>query len=462
VLTIPANKWLTVSGTLTSPDAASLVIESGGSLKHITDNVPATIKRVVTGSTDLSDMLYHFVSVPLTAAAIPVTGLFVGSYLFDFVESTNNWHSMGTEIDTPLDVTKGYMMYYPGGASTTNIFAGPMNNGTFTAQTGFTDANPHGYNLVPNPYPSAIDWLAGSWVKTNINNAIYIWPAGAAAASVNYASFVNGVGANGGTQFIPVGQSFFVRASGAAPVLMMDNTVRVHNAQAFWKSDEVIPNVLRIHAFANNATDETVIRFTGSATANFDSDYDAYKLQGGADAPQLNSVAADNSRLCINSLSFESSETIVPLDFTLNSSGEVSITVSDLESFDTEVSVFLEDKLLNTMTDLRETPFYNFTHNTGFDAARFTLHFYGVNGFGESTARDYHIWAANKRVNVHIPALTGQKAIVELYDLLGHLVVSKQLVPGTPGSISVPGYTGIGMVRIISGNQIYSAKVFVE
>ncbi|MFZ4706963.1 MAG: T9SS type A sorting domain-containing protein [Bacteroidales bacterium] len=462
VLSIPASKWLTVSGTMTSPDAASLVVESGGSLIHSADNVLATYKRTITGSTNPALMKYHFVSVPVTAAAGATTGIFTGSYLYDFTEATNTWHSMGAATNTPLDVTKGYMTYYTGGASTTNVFTGPLNNGAFTATTTFTDADPHGYNLVPNPYPSAIGWLTGTWTKSNIDNATYIWSPGADAPSSNYASFVGGVGNNGGTQFIPAGQAFFVHASAAAPVLTMNNDTRLHSTQAFWKEGEVIPNVLRITSTANNATDEAVVRFTESATESFDGDWDAYKLQGGSEAPQLNTVAADNSRLSINSLPFSTSELSVPLDFALNASTNVTFIASGLETFEGEATAFLEDKLLNNMIDLRETSIYSFAHNQGNDVSRFVLHFYGVNGTGELDANAYQIWSVPSKVNVHIPALTGQKATIEIYDLLGHLAVAQQVTLSTPSTVNVPNFVGIAVVRVVSGDQVFTSKVFIR
>jgi len=227
-LTIDQDKALTVSGTLTNNAGNSgLVIESGGSLLHNTSGVPATIKRLVTGSTDLTAMMFHFVSVPLETTCSPTTSLFTGSYLFKYDEDSNAWISMGSSTTTLLDVSRGYMMYYPGGASTTLAFPGPMNSGSFTALTTNTG---EGYNLVPNPYPSAIDWINGNWVKTNLDDAIYTWPAGAGASSGNYISYVSGVGTNGGTQYIPLGQSFLVHANGN-PLLSMDNSVRVHNTQ---------------------------------------------------------------------------------------------------------------------------------------------------------------------------------------------------------------------------------------
>ena len=90
------------------------------------------------------------------------------------------------------------------------------------------------FNLVPNPYPSAIDWGAASgWIKTNVGGVCYIWSAGG-----NYISL-------SGTSYIPVGQAFIVMTSAAAPALSMNNNVCVHNAQAFYKSAETTNNLCR-------------------------------------------------------------------------------------------------------------------------------------------------------------------------------------------------------------------------
>ena len=189
------------------------------------------------------------------------------------------------------------MVYYPGTSQTYN-FAGAMNNGSFTATTSFTSgaaANNRGKNLVPNPYPSSIDWNAASgWTKIYIYDAVYVWN------TANYASYVNGVETLGGSRYIAPGQAFFVYAVVPSPVLTMDNNVRVHNSVSFLKNNETIADLLRIHADAGTSSDEIVVRFADGATTGFDGEWDAYKMIGGEDAPQMSSVTADNINLAIN------------------------------------------------------------------------------------------------------------------------------------------------------------------
>ena len=467
-LTVANNGQLTVSGTLANnAGATGLVIESNatgtGSLLHNTTAVNATIERYITGSTNLSANMYHFVSVPLEASNNPLAGLFTGSYLSYFDQPTQSYLSAGSNASSPLDVTRGYMIYYPN-TSTTYLFAGTMNNADFTANTSHYSVTigPDtytGFNLVPNPYPSAIDWDAASgWTRTLINDAIWIWNPTAG----NYAAYAAQAGTNNGTRYIPQGQSFFVQSSNTSPVLAMNNSVRVHNTQAFYKSTEtVLPELFRLHIDGIETSDEIVVRFNQEAGIE-NGLFDVAKLTGSESAPQLYTLTESSEKLSINALPHSTQTIIVPVGLEYNQEGQLEFVSSGFESFESSVTIFLEDKLLNKMIDLRETPAYTFTHSTGNDALRFNLHFYGVNSTPAIAAKDYNIWSTVDHLNIHIPALTGQKATVELYDLLGHLVLSRQVNLGTPTQIAVPQFNGMGIVRVIANSQVFSEKVFIR
>ena len=465
VLTIAPGKALTVNGTLTnSAGTAGLVIQSSaagtGSLIHATNNVNATIQRYTTGSTDLTVFKYHFVSVPLTAAAAPTSNLFLGSYLENFSESTNSWVSMGASTTNSLDVTRGYMIYYPE-SSTTYSFAGPMNNGSFTALTSYSTGN--GYNLVPNPYPSAIDWDAASgWTKTHIDNAVYIWPsnAGSGATATNYASYVNSVSINSGSRYISTGQSFFVHANATSPVLTMDNRVRLHNAVSFLKDAEIINNILRIHSVANNSDDEIVVRFTEAATTGFDGDWDAYKMQGGTEAPQLSSVASDNSNLSINSLPFSAGNVTVPLNFSLNTCADVTFTASSMESFTNNIPIYLEDLTLSKMVNLRQNPVYTFKYETGSAIDRFMVHFAGPIGTEELSANTGKAFISNGRLFIEVPGMKGQIADIRVYNSLGQLLSADKVMMNDIVRVDAPLNTGVFMVYVATSNQHFVTKVF--
>jgi hypothetical protein len=186
-LTIPSGKTLTVNGALTNNASnGGLVIESGGSLIHNSNDIAATVKLTITGSSNLTLNKYHFVSIP-TQYAAPTSNLFLGSYLYDLDPTQLNenndfgkWIGLGELTNTPLFTNKGYMIYYPG-ASKEYSFTGSLNNGTFNyALSGHSNKgiDIYTFNLIPNPYPSAIVWNTAdaSWsASPGIGGVCYIW-----------------------------------------------------------------------------------------------------------------------------------------------------------------------------------------------------------------------------------------------------------------------------------------------
>ncbi len=460
ILNINPNKHLTVNGVLSNlAGTTGLVIKSDatgtGSLIHNTNNVNATIERFLTGNSNTNGTYdYHQVSIPLNADI--TAAQFTGLYLFEFDPIVQNYVTMGTETTTILDNNQGYVVFYPQTSTTLN-FTGQINNGSFTGSTPLTAAGQ--YCLVPNPYPSAIDWDAvNGWTKTNLQDAFYLWDP---TLSNNYVSWSAGAG-TAMTGTIPVGQSFFVESDNANPVLSMTNSVRVHSDQAFWKeTSKIVSEVFHLKVTDPESADEIVVRFSDQAR-NERGYMDADKLYGADIAPQLYSLSLNADKLTINALNHSTQTIIVPVGLEYSQDGQLGFTASGFESFESSVTIFLEDKLLNKMIDLRETPAYTFTHSTGNDALRFNLHFFGVNSTPELAAKDYNIWSTVDHLNIHIPALTGQKATVELYDLLGHLVLSHQVNLGTPSQIAVPQFNGMGIVRVIANSQVFSEKVFIR
>lgn len=478
--TIDPLKNVTVNTALSnnSGSAAGLLLRSTSagtaSLLHNSGNVPGTIQRFVTGSSLLTAMMYHMVSVPLVTSNASTSNLFYGSYLFDFTESTNTWNALGAATNTVLDESRGYMTYAPFDAGATYVFAGEMNSNiggvtSFQALTtsGSPFDNTRGWNLVPNPYPSAIDWNASEgWTKTNLDGSIYFWPAGASASSGNYCVWngTSGTGTPLGSRYIPLGQSFFVHANAASPELKMDNRIRVHNNQALYKNSENIANLLRIQCDANNAFDELIVNFREDASEFFDPSYDAYKLLGGSDAPQFSSSISEGLNLTINTLPFSTSEVIVPLNFKFNSAVNVTFVASGMESFAEGTPIFLEDIALNKMIDLRQNSVYSFSYLPANSVNRFRLHFSGITKLDENNASaEGTAYYYKENLYLDIPDMDGEKVIVSLFTMLG-----QQL---TEDIIFVKGLTqlpikklsdGVYIIRAQSGRKIFTTKVICK
>ena len=457
VVTIAPAKALTIYGTLTNNSGIEgLKIQSNadgtGSLLHHTANVDATLQRFVTGNTSLTQKMYHQVSVPLVPTSNSFSNLFLGAYLYDFDVSANVWNSLGTPTNIPLDETRGYMIYTPE-ATHTYSFEGKMNAGEFTPLVVFVGA---GNNLVPNPYPSAINWNATGWTKTGIANSVYVWPAG----GTQYITYVDGVVVPEGTQnpgIIPAGQSFFVKAT-ASPTFKMTDAVRLHHSRAFQKSGDSISQLLRIKATGNELTDEAVVRFRELATSNADPEFDAWKFTGTEGAPQLSTLSSDNEKLTINALPPIEQSLTVPLNFEMAASKPVTFTFTNFESFEPSLNIFLKDELTNQTINLRNQPVYAFFHNTENAADRFKLVFGGAIGLEETEVpTENHLWIAGNMLFIKTPHLNGEKGILAVFDASGKQLMEKELVLSELSALKLT-QQGFVIVRLTTSDEIMTVK----
>jgi len=412
-----------------------------------------TIQRFVSGfdytSGTLSNKKYHCVSVPLVPANNSVSGLFMGSYLYDYNPATNAFVAWNYPTGTPMDETEGFMIFYPNSAGKTYEFAGEANSGTFTCNT--SPAGSGYYYLVPNPYPSAIDWNAASgWTKTNIDASISIWN----STSQNYAAWNGSVGTNGGSRYVQVGQSFFVQSTTASPTLAMNNSVRVHNTTPFLKEQESLNNALRLHVDANDASDELVIYFD-------DAGVDAQKIFGFNGPPKIYSYSGPQM-MAIQALPDYSQPTSVEVGFQMTVDSLVTLTASEFESFDPFLSITLEDNLSGQLIDLRTNPVYTFAHSHSNFQNRFTVHFGNTTTSINEAAHDFSIYNSNDKIAISIPSLVGKEAMIEILDLTGRLLWSREMTLGNGSLIPQPDVQGIVLVRVTGSTGIFTSRLMIQ
>jgi hypothetical protein len=314
---IISNEDITISG-LTIQNSASFTIDSNGDITvdgdlenngtfNINSSASGEGSLLVDGTLSgsgtynveryLSGGQWHLVTSPITNG---LSGVFNDIWLRPYNETTNEFGEYIVPTTTPMTSGQGFSVWTEN--AETRTFSGTINNGNIgplSAQLSGTTGENTGWNLMGNPYPSAIDWDATSgWTKTGLNNTVYVWN------NSQYASYTGGVGTNEGSRYIAAGQGFFVQANSSGASLSMDNDVRVHNSVNFMKNTNADPeNIIRIKVSGNSYSDEAVIAIRESDSFAFDQTSDAYKLTGSSDAPQMHIQKDDMSNLSIASFS---------------------------------------------------------------------------------------------------------------------------------------------------------------
>ncbi|MBL0047186.1 MAG: PKD domain-containing protein [Bacteroidetes bacterium] len=320
-------------------------------------------------------------------------GIFNSVYTYDesipgLVDNPNAY-IQATNVTNTVDPKKGYYVWLDVsavniGSKTIDVKGEPLMgtqplNPTFTASAGLIE---DGWNLLNNPYCSAIDWDSPSWTKTNVDNAIYVYD----RINDYYASYVGpigmlpGVGTNGGTNIIASSQAFLIHANATSPVLTAEEDIKVGNNATFYKvGNTTATGILRLKLNALNGTyfDETVLRAGDGATSNFDADYDARKLISFNAAASNISSKLLGVEYAINSVDELSSNFDLPIRVKVNTAGTHTISFVGLQNFANVSCLTFEDKLTNTTVDLHLDSSYTFASaiDTASSYERFTLHF---------------------------------------------------------------------------------------
>ncbi len=425
------NRIFTLLSTSDKPTVdASIAAISGGAV-----NGSVTVKRYMSriGSPTYDYQVYRDISSPVNTtvwdlqASLPVTGNFTNHStvmlggspdptvdnsipgLTSYTESTagafnNGWTQfplIGADSKT-TSFTKGqgYTLFIFGSDDpvVTNGNAawsvtGPIWSGSVSLPVSYTTTSGgtsnDGWNLVGNPYPSTIDWLAAGWTKTKINDAIYV-----DNYSVDppvFASYVynSGTGTyvstNGGSQYIAMGQGFWVKANGSSPALAISESAKVAGTQTTMFRQKTPTDLIRIALMSSNSgRDETVIYFNDLATAGFDENFDALKLRNRSGAMNLSSLSFENDNYAINALPSSSCGSSVQLEVSDVTSGTYRLLFSDYQTMSSSTSIELTDNYTKSVINVREKSEYIFTVDQANAATygrdRFTVNIGGKGG----------------------------------------------------------------------------------
>lgn len=447
-LTINPAKQLTVSGFFSNQaGASSLVLKSdasaSASLIHSTGNVPATVERYISGHNNVADAGWHLLGSPVAAFDIDGSSFDPGASddFYAWQESNSTW--MNHKQGTPSQIVPGtgYLVSYE--TSGTKTFTGALNAADQTVTVTREGAGDYaGFNLIGNPFASAITWGTG-WSLGSVGGVAYVWD----EATKDYIDIEAGGP-------IPSANGVMVYLGGeeTSQSLTIPAAARIHSSQGWYKSAGG-----RIVLVANDpdrgAAKRSVIRFNESATEGFDLAWDGYYLRGFA--PGFYSVS-NGMNYSVNTLPSMNNTLVIPMGFEKTVSSGFSIELQ--ESIPGAV-VYLTDKKTGTVTNLTDNGAYHFTAAEGDDANRFTLHFGTLGMDDPSTAAPVHIYAYGGVV--YLNGLDA-KASVTITDLTGRVVMAERVNGNGLAMLNAGSLPkGVYVVTAVAGSQVVSAKVIL-
>ncbi|HNY03854.1 MAG TPA: T9SS type A sorting domain-containing protein, partial [Bacteroidales bacterium] len=431
---------------------------------------------------------YKYFSSPFQGATVgqfsdfmrpnPAYPTFPAFYRYDENRFFTGWVNYSVTSGV-LDPMEGYAVNFgPLSDPITVSIYGVVNNRNMIPLTLFNNDRPFtkGFNLLGNPYPSPIDWDAGTgWIRTNIDNALYYFDAGTTDPYTGtYSTYVDGVSSNGkADNIIAAMQGFFTHVTdGNYPVastLIFTNGTRVNNlSPAFHKKhSESWRPLLRIrarNAVEGSSGDPLVICFNPEASPLFDREYDALKLMN-TDVlePNFYTVSPDSNLLSICSIPEPTdSLTEIPLGIRTAQDGLTSFRVMNLDMMPSGLYVYFCDRETGVRQNVALHPEYQAVLAPGCYNHRFSVLFSRGDlrrqpGQGEA----FMIYSFRNRLFVYSTLETGQTAELTLFNLLGQRMMQRTL--------SVNGYletdleypAGLYIANIRCGETVLTRKLYL-
>jgi hypothetical protein len=447
---IPAGFGLNYPEIMAATTVNNITILTGGALMG---NGLLTVNGTATVNSNLDGSGYHYISTPVTGATA-ISALPGSTYLRKYNEPTGMWQNM-TGADMLMAGT-GYSSQIAGGAVAT--YSGTLNSGP-VSPAGLTNlgasGNPmyDGYNLIGNPFCSPINLDAGI-VWGGVAPIAYFWN----SALNDYGVYTvgGGAGTNGASKYVPVGQGFFVKATGGAPIVTFSEGSRTFQSNAFLKNS--IDNIIRMKVEGGQFSDEALVLFNESATAALDNDLDAFKLKA-SEVNHLYTKSTESYDLAINTLTSPEVNVVVPVYLEVAQSGNYTFTASDLETFTYNLPIWLTDLKTGYSQNLLINPVYSFNAETADNAARFKLSFGSV-GIQDPNTANIGIYAERK--NVHVTTPDNFKGSIQVYDILGKMVAERSVSGAGENIINLNVAGATYLVKVTNAQSSITRKVVLN
>ena len=454
------------SGSITYNRFVNIVVDSGSN------------EWDLVGSPVGSLTISSFVSDNSSPLANNGSGTYALGYYDNSDDSWTNYTTSTVGGAGNLTLGKGYQMASSNG--TTLAFTGTVATSAQTQSVINNDGNGSGrrWNLVANPFPSYINLNTPAHATNNflsVNSSKidsnYLAVYGYDADGTGHTIYNNASG-DGLLDYIAPGQGFFVAAASSSSDNISfttamrttsggDDFVTGRLAQSTWSRF-----YLRLYE-GENFTSETQFYFEQGLSLGLDPGYDAGALNQSDD---MVSRLPDNDQgigMAINAMGLSAldEETVIPLVLNREAGVEFSISFED-SSIPENVDVYLEDTLLETLTDLRSEDFTLTPESDLSDMGRFYLRIGNTSLGGNDLDESYiSIYKAASDDFVTIEGLSNvEKANVQLFNIIGQEVLNTTLNSNqSTQRVSTNGLTtGIYVIRLKANSSVIAKKIIIN
>jgi hypothetical protein len=469
-ITIEGN--INISGNLTINSADNLTLGLDGSNNYSQLKVNSSIinNGSIIHEQYISSSGHHGISSPMTAGFGTTSGTASALYEYDAASSgvyVGSYVSNGTA--TTSTVGRGF--FAPVGsvgdflssAGSFTVSGTPNTSHDWTlsyvanSQSGSSD---NGWNLIGNPFSATLDWNSVS-VGSSVNGAVYVWD----PSNDRYMSWTSaGGGVNGGSQNIPPMQAFWVQTTSGGTgtaydisTTMSSNTL-TSQSPTFQKTQNDILKLSIVNLSDNTKNDETIIAHSAGSIDGFDGKLDAWKLDNYGGNPNIYSFDVGD-RLAINAVDL-SIPKVIPMGIDAPQSGIVYQLNLEQIVTGNEYDVVLEDKHLNTFTDLTQSVYSYQYGGWSSNGPRFNLHIGGVNNVGidDDEAIDNFVYQLDNEVFIH--ADESVYSTYQLWTIDGRLM-HEGLINSTITRFSKP-QAGIYLIQLKGNSSNKAIKTFLK
>ncbi|RED95232.1 hypothetical protein [Marinoscillum furvescens] len=455
-----------------------IIVESGASLITYAGFSDSLHTVVAHRTTSHSNGQYSFVGSPVYSETDSTKDL--GMYVYSYDESVNfdtdaglsRWIDQSANGNvTTLDAGIGYAA-----AGVQNLtFTGIPNVGTIEVSglshtpSASSDASNYGWNLLSNPYLSAINIEAFLDTNAHITQSVAIWDDGGSHLgrgsnsdylTVNAIATVNGKNKSF-EGYIGSMQGFFVQVLSDNTSVKFTESMRVtgNNSDATYfrtAQDRVDGVKLSLQTVDGKLQNELFIGLLEDATAGIDPEYDAPKLHGN-DNLQFYSLI-DDRKFAIQGIELAQGSKAT-LAYDLKSEESLKITVNELKLSNSEMTLLLHDAITGLTHNLTETTEIEFRSKAGSDQNRFTLTYGLANVLSSELASAEPLYRyLNGTLSVDFQEAL-EVSEFAAYDLSGQLITHEEGITGTTRHLDIPLHSkGITIVKIVTSKGQFTRK----